>query len=77
MKRRQADNTVLERSLTEGDVHYSLQFDAVPELVDISRPPQGVIPQEAYVFEPAAAGQDVTIYTFDTGVNTESIVSLK
>ena len=57
------------------NVHFNIQFDAPPDLVELSHPPMQPLPTAAYVNNIKGAGKGVTIYTFDSGFNTESDVS--
>lgn len=72
--RRATESTSDESLLYKRDVHYSIQFDAQGNLIDVSGPPLKPLPLPLYVYEKLFAGQDITIYTFDTGVNTQSKV---
>ena len=72
--RHSAEHKIEESMLDKRDAHYSIQFNAPDDLVEISQPPSEYLPSLAYVYEPLASGQGITIYSLDTGVNTESEV---
>ena len=55
--------------------HFNIQFDAPPDMVELSHPPMQPLPTTAYVNDVQGSGKGVTIYTFDSGVNTESDVN--